>query len=208
MRHWEIKKKIEFQVQCYPHARGMFWSSSVVDPPVIKECRIFTFLSRFYACGKCPACRQCKHNLKKRKDFTASATNRKYQKKNLITFDTVRVVHMLECDFGFQYVRRTSRPMGVRIAAHVNNIKRGLKTHISKHFRIFHNRDPRCLKFWSLEKVTKHWRGGDYIRKLSQQESLWIHKTQVVIAAIPRDLNVEFNLNCFISDKQQLISCV
>lgn len=179
-----------------PTLRDML-ALSVVDPPVIKESRIFSFMSGFYACGKYPACRQCKHNLKKRKEFIASATNKKYQIKNLITCDTVGVVYMLQCDCRLQYVGRTSRPMGVRIAEHVNNIKRGLKTqNVSKHFRIFHNRDPRCLKFWGLEKVNKHWRGRNYIRQLIQHESLWILEILV-----PRGLNVEFDLNCFISDK-------
>lgn len=76
---------------------------------------------------------------------------------------------------------------------------RGLKTHyVSKHFRLCHNRDPKKLQFWDIEKVTKHWRGGNFIRQLSRRESLWIHETRVTV---PRGLNVEFDLNCFISDK-------
>lgn len=208
MRHWEILKRDKilgtvlpprprFIYRRPPTLRDML-APIVGDPPVVKENRIFNFLSGFYACGKCPACKQCKHNLKMRKEFTASATNRKYQIKNLITCDTEGVVYMLQCDCGLQYVGRTSRLRGARIAEHVNNIKRGLKSHVSKHFRIFHNKDLKCLQFWGLEKINKHWRGGNYIKQLSQRESLWIYDTKV---AVPKGLNVEFDLNCFISDK-------
>lgn len=67
---------------------------------------------------------------------------------------------MLECECGLQYLGRTSRPLHVRIGEHVNNIKKGLITHnVSKHFRLFHFRNPVKLKFWGVEKVTNHWRG-------------------------------------------------
>lgn len=91
------------------------------------------------------------------------------------------VVYMLECDCGLKYVGRTSRPLSVCTAEHVN-IKRGLRTHnVPKHFRNLHNRDPKCLRFWGLERVNKHWRGGNFIRHLSQRESFWIHETQVLV---------------------------
>lgn len=97
-----------------------------------KENRIFNFLTGFYACGRCPACKQCRWNLKRRKDFTASVTNKNYQIKHFITCNTVGVIYMLECDCRHQYIGRTSRPMGVRIAEHVNNIKRCLITRVSQ----------------------------------------------------------------------------
>lgn len=91
LRHWDILKKDnilgsvlparpKFIYRRPPTLRDML-APSVVDPPVIKENRIFSFMSGFYACGKCPACEQCKHNLKKRKEFIASATKRTYQIK-------------------------------------------------------------------------------------------------------------------------------
>lgn len=83
---------------------------------------------------------------------------------------------------------------GVR--EHINNIRKGLKEHsVSKHFREVHGRDPKGLKFWGVEKVNHHWRGGNFKRTLSQLESSWVFETKVLA---PRGLNVDFNLNCFI----------
>lgn len=139
------------------------------------------------------------YHLKKRKDFIASATNRKYEIKQLITCNTEGVVYMMECGCGLQYVGRTSRPLHVRIGEHVNNIKKGLVTHnVSKHFRLFHKRNPAKFKFWGIEKVTNHWREGNYIRKLSKRESFWVFETKVGVLF---GLNVEFVLNCFILDR-------
>lgn len=210
LKHWNILKKDsvlgtvlpsrpKFVYRKPPTLRDIL-APSVVDPPLTKkENRIFNFLTGLYACGRCPACNSCRRNLKRRKEFTAAATSQNYQIKHFKTCNTVGVVYMLECDCGLQYIGRTSRPMGVRIAEHVNNIKRGLITHnVSKHFRICHDRNPRCLKFEGIEKVNPHWRGGNFIRQLSQRESMWIHETQVMV---PKGLNVEFDLNCFISNK-------
>lgn len=106
---------------------------------------------------------------------------------------------MLQCGCGLQYIGRTSRALHVRVGEHINNIKKGLVTHnVSRHFRNHHNRNPRGLQFWGLEKVTKHWRGGHFIRQLSRRESFWIYETKVLT---PLGLNVDFDLNCFISDR-------
>lgn len=61
-----------------------------------------------------------------------------------------------------------------------------------------HNCNPKCLTFWGVERVLKHWSGGNFIRQLSCRESHWIYEAKV---AVPLDLNVDFNLNCFISDR-------
>lgn len=209
-KHWEILKRDSVLGPVLPPRPKFVYrkpttlrnilAPSVVDPPTFKEeNRICNFLTGFYACGRCPACKQCKGNKKRKKEFTASVTNKQYNIKQFITCNTVGVVYMLECECGLQYIGRTSRPMGVRIAEHVNNIKKGLITHsVSKHFRRYHDRNPRHLKFWGIERVNPHWRGGNYIRQLSQRESMWIHETQVLF---PNGLNVEFDLNCFISNK-------
>lgn len=93
---------------------------------------------------------------------------------------------------GFQYIGRTSRSLSVRVGEYANNIQKGLGSHsVSKHFRTCHNRDPRCLKFWAIEKVNKHWRGVNFIRQLSKREYFWIYETKVLS---PFGLNVEFDL--------------
>ena len=90
---------------------------------------------------------------------------------------------MLECDCGLQYVGRTSRALHVRIGEHISNIKqdKGNRS-VSKHFRECHQKDP----------------SGLYIRQLSRRESFWIYETKV---SSPSGLNVEFDLNCFFSNR-------
>lgn len=73
----------------------------VIDPPVFKENRIFSFLTGFFACGRCQAYKQCKFNNKKQKEFTSFSTKKSYTIRNLITCGTVGVVYMLECNCGF-----------------------------------------------------------------------------------------------------------
>lgn len=106
----------------------------VVDSPIVKENWLFFFLSGFYACGCCSACRHAKKNNKRRKEFSSFVTNKNYRIKDLIICSTQSVVYMHECDYGPQYVGRTSSALTVRIGEHVNNIKKALRSHsISKH---------------------------------------------------------------------------
>lgn len=171
----------------------------VIDPPKTVTSRLFGFLSGFYACGKCATCRKASRNIKRRKEFVSYVTKKSYKIEGLITCSSEGVVYMLECDCGLQYVGRTSRALHVRIGEHISNIKRGVKTHsVSRHFRLCHQRDPRCLKFWGVEKVPRQWRGGHYIRQLSRRESFWIYETKVLS---PFGMNVDFDLNCFISNR-------
>ena len=209
-KHWEVLKKDKVLGTVLPaHPRFIYRKApslrdvvapGVIDPPPpFKENRIFNFLSGFYACGRCQSCKQCKFNIKKRKEFTSFSTKKSYTIKNLITCNTEGVIYMLECDCGLQYIGRTSRSLAVRVGEHVNNIKNGFRYHsVSRHFKQYHNKNPKCLKFWGLEKVNRHWRGGNYTRHISQRESFWIFEAKVLT---PEGLNVDFDLNCFISNK-------
>lgn len=60
---------------------------------------------------------------------SSSVTHIQYQIRDLITCATVGVVYMLECECGLQYIERTSRALHVYVGEHINNIKKGLKTH-------------------------------------------------------------------------------
>ena len=172
---------------------------SVLNPPIPRENKLFTFLGGFYACGRCVSCKHSKTNVKKRKKFLSFATSREYEIKQLITCDTVGVVYMLQCGCGLQYVGRTSRSLHMRVDEHVRNIKKGFINHnVSRHFKLVHPKHPKSLQFWGIERVTNHWRGGNLIRQLSKRESYWIHETEVLA---PGGLNIDFDINCFITDR-------
>lgn len=77
-------------------------------------------------------------------------------------------------------------------------LKKGLTTHnVSRHFKQFHQQSPKGLKFWGIERVTKHWRGSNFTRQLSRRESCWIYETNVLT---PGGLDVDFDINCFSTD--------
>lgn len=87
----------------------------------------------------------------------------------------------------------------MRVREHMANIRKVKKEHsVPKHFRMAHNKDPSGVKFWGIEKATKHRRRGNYIRQMSKRESFWIYETKVLA---PLGMNLDFDLNCFISDK-------
>lgn len=54
------------------------------------------------------------------------------------------------------------------------------------------------LKFWGIERLTKHWRDGNFICQLSRRESYWLYETNVLT---PGGLNVDFDIHCFITDR-------
>lgn len=126
------------------------------------------------------------------------AAQENHEVNNFICCNTEEAVYALECSCGLQYIGRTKRPLRVRIKEHVQNILNGYDKHsVSKHFLLHHNKDPTQLRFWGIEPYVRHWRGGHKVRTLSQLESKWIYTLDTFA---PRGLNIEFDLNCFISD--------
>lgn len=108
------------------------------------------------------------------------------------------VVYGVECPCGKLYIGQTTRPLSVRIREHIYNIKKRITTHnLSAHFLKEHGADPGGLKFWGIEKSWTHWRGSNKLRELSKRQSFWIYKLETLE---PKGLNVEFDLNCFISN--------
>lgn len=103
-KHWDILKKDsvlgavfppcpKFVYRKPPTLRDILAPSVVVPLRSKRKTGFSTSCQVFNACGKCPACKQCRHNLKRRKDFSASATSKYYQIKHLITCNTVGVVY-------------------------------------------------------------------------------------------------------------------
>lgn len=60
-----------------------------------------------------------------------------------------------------------------------------------------HNQNPSGLKFWGIDHLKPFWRGANLVRGLSKQETQWIF---LVDTLSPKGLNVDLDINCFISD--------
>ena len=152
----------------------------------------------FFSCRRCKPCKEVK-NLKRGLDRFSSPTNRQeFEIKQFITCNTTHVVYALRCPCGLLYIGRTKRQLKIRIGEHINNIRIGFTEHnVSLHFKKEHNQDPSGLEFWGIEHVETHWRGSHRVRELSKRETNWIFLTDVLT---PKGLNIELDINCFISD--------
>lgn len=91
---------------------------------------------------------------------------------------------------------RMKRPMWKRIREHIQNIEKGFPKHsVSRHFALYHDKDPALLKFWAIEKYKPHWRGSNKVRELSKNKSKWIFEMGTLA---PFGLNIDFDINFFI----------
>ncbi|XP_044132751.1 olfactory receptor 1009-like [Bufo gargarizans] len=110
--------------------------------------------------------------------------------------DTVSVIYLVQCPCSRQYIGRTKRALRVRISEHIANIKKGyLKHSLSRHFKEAHGQDPTGLTFVALEKIDKHWRGGNHIERMSRAESKQIFNFG---SMIPVGLNAELEIFGFL----------
>lgn len=90
---------------------------------------------------------------------------------------------------------QAKRTLAKRVSEHIYNITIGFKEHsLSLHFREKHNRN---LKFWVIDKLHPRWRGANMVQEISKRESHWIFLTNTLC---PNGLNIELDLNCFISN--------
>lgn len=152
----------------------------------------------FYPCKRCLAWVKTKRPNEKKINFTSTSTGNIYEINELICCNIEGAAYALECSCGLQYIGRTKSPLKICIREHVQNILKGFDKHsVSKHFVICHNKDPTQLKFWGIEPFVRHWQGSHKVRTLSQLESKWIFTLDTFA---PRGLNVEFDLNSFISN--------
>lgn len=204
-KHWHILKadkhlnavlpeKPKFIYKRAPTIRDKVVKNVIEPPPR----NLFTFFSGtgFYPCKHCYA---CNHAQKQRKtDFQATTTGQTFTIKDFIGCNTEGVIYVLQCTCKLQYVGRTKRALKTRVKEHIRNIIKGYPKHsVSKHFLNTHNKDPSQLQFWGIEKYKKSWRGEHKIRTISQKESRWIYTLKTLT---PRGMNVEFDLNCFLSN--------
>lgn len=134
---------------------------------------------------------------KKRSSFF-SRRGTEFDIRELITCNTTHVTYVIECPCRKQYVGRTTRPLRVRIREHITNIRKGFPKHnLSRHFNEFHHRDPSGLVFYGIDTIKDNWRGGSKKVLISQNETRWIYRLD---SLVPRGLNVDIDLNCFLSN--------
>lgn len=152
----------------------------------------------FHACRRCKACQQVTTHLRGLTSFTLTANGKEFSIKECITCASTHVVYALECPCGLMYIGCTKRTLGKRVSEHIYNIKTGYREHsVSLHFREKHDRNPIGLKFWRVDKIHPKWRGANMVREISKSETKWIFLTNT---PSPRGLNIELDLNCFISN--------
>lgn len=179
-----------------PSLRGRV-APNILDPPPIKR-GFFEYMTGFYQCRKCRICSLsgCMH--RRTHKFISTSTSVEFEIKSFITCSTERVVYLLQCPCGLQYVGRTKRPLSVRLNEHVTNILAGFPKHpVSRHYLETHNRDPRKTIFLGIDRYTIPWRGGSLLRGISRLEMAWIYKLRCYT---PFGLNVEVDLNAFLDN--------
>lgn len=206
-KHWDILKtdrhlstilpeRPKFTYRRAPTLRDNL-AKNVLDPPPKKTFSFFEGKG-YYPCKKCYACRHTKEPKKKKSSFTSTVTNKDYDIEDFITCKTEGVVYLMECPCKIQYIGRTKRELWKRLREHVQNIKKGFDKHsLSRHYAKYHKKDPSSLKICAIEKYKPHWRGDNKIIRISQAESRWIYE---LCTLRPWGHNVEFDLNCFISN--------
>lgn len=136
-------------------------------------------------------------NEQERKTLNSKVTQQEFTIKPL-TCNSNHVTYVLECPCSLQYVGRTTRKLRVRINEHVAKISKSFLNHsASRHFRMFHNRDPRLLTFYGIDKITPHWRGTDLKKAVSQNETKCLYRLYTMQ---PQGLNIELDLNSFLTN--------
>lgn len=194
--HRQYRNVEKFIYRRAPGLRNMI-APNVPEPPK----RPSTFLdgSGFHYCTRCKACLTTQRGGKKITKFQSKVTQQEFTIKPLITCNSNHVTYVLECPCSLQYVGRTTQKLRVRINEHVANISKGLLNHsVSRHFGMFHNRDPHLVTFYGIDKITPHWRGTDLKKAVSQNETKWLYRLHTMQ---PQGLNIELDLNCFLTNE-------
>ena len=143
-----------------------------------------------FPCAHCSCCAQ----TSKLKTFT-TPDNLTVTLKHLTTCASQGVVYAIKCPCPLLYVGKTSRPLRTRITEHKSAIRRGdTKAPLVEHF-INKSHSDSELRFWAIELIKPHPRGGDLDRTLLQREARWI---DFLGTTAPNGLNEDFDLSCFL----------
>lgn len=119
---------------------------------------------------KCHNCKVCQIACNTKEIIWANKKIWKIQK--LITCKTQFVVYVIEWPCHLKYVGSTICELKKRILEHVRaTIAKDRSNAVAKHMEQAHNSDWKQLRFYNIETVEQHVRGGNRERKLRQRES-------------------------------------
>lgn len=160
---------------------------NLFDRPL--KVRMFGNLTGFYLCWRCNVSRNS--NTICTTTFTLHVPSKQFAIQDFVTCHTKGVVFLPCCSCGLQYVRRTTRALGVHIGEHLANIRKGFRGHsLFKHILPVSWQGSFLFAGYSIgiEKYTAYWQGSDLRRQVSCRETFKIFDLRTLC---PWDLNVE-----------------
>ncbi|CAJ0968111.1 unnamed protein product [Ranitomeya imitator] len=151
-----------------------------------------------FQCGDCSACQF----MERTSTFSNSSGDRVFSVTHFINCRTDNVIYFAKCACDLIYIGMTTRELRVRILEHVRDIKNGamaldietLKT-IPKHFRKYHNSNPKTFKVRGIDRVQLDIRGGNYKKELLKKETRW---TVELNTLAPKGLNEYISFKSFL----------
>ncbi|XP_069615983.1 uncharacterized protein [Ranitomeya imitator] len=151
-----------------------------------------------FQCGNCSACQF----MERTTTFGNSSGDRVFSITHFINCRTDNVIYFARCACDLIYIGMTTRELRVRILEHVRDIKNGataldieaLKT-IPKHFRKYHNSNPKTFRVRGIDRVQLGIRGGNYKKELLKKETRW---TVDLDTLAPKGLNEYISFKSFL----------
>lgn len=154
-----------------------------------------TWLDRqIQGCYRCSGYVACDYICRGPK-FVGSVTNREFRIFHFINCRSMRVVYLITCSCGKQYVGKTLREFRRHIGEHLGDVRHNRDTPVARHVWTEHGGDPKCLQFQGIYLVLPSQRHGNLDRTLLQKESHWIFQLKTVA---PKGMNKQLNYSCFI----------
>lgn len=138
---------------------------------------------------KCSGCIACPF-IKSGRMFTSLVTNQTYNIYNFVNCRSMKLVYLISCTCGMQYVGKTGREFRRRIGEHLGDVRNHRDTAVSRHLWQQHGGDISNIRFQGIERIQPSIRGGDTDRRILQREAFWIFTLQT---STPHGLNDQLN---------------
>lgn len=108
------------------------------------------------------------------------------------------VAYLLWCLFVLQYVGQNTWALIVSIGKHLANIHKRFKGHsLSKHYYLYHNRNPSSLQLIGIEKYSPPWRKSNLWITILRRKTCSKFDLRTFS---PWGLNVDWKMNCYINN--------